>query len=98
MWCTPMDANKAVSQAMEDLQNGKVDLMGPLLKTSTQRSCMHFPCTATGWYTRRCALATGNLRETNVKSRSLFADRSVETAKVRNAEVIAYLDAGEIQL
>ena len=88
------DANKAVSQAMEDLQNGKVDLMGPLLKNQYTEELYAFPMYSYGMvYTTLCALATGNLRETNVKSRSLLRIGLWETAKVRNAEVIAYLDA-----
>lgn len=88
------DANKAVSQAMEDLQNGKVDLMGLLLKNQYTEELYAFPMYSYGMvYTTLCALATGNLRETNVKSRSLLRIGLWETAKVRNAEVIAYLDA-----
>ena len=88
------DTNKAVSQAMEDLQNGKVDLMGPLLKNQYTEELYAFPMYSYGMvYTTLCALATGNLRETNVKSRSLLRIGLWETAKVRNAEVIAYLDA-----
>ena len=37
------DANKAVSQAMEDLQNGKVNLMGPLLKNKYTEELYAFP-------------------------------------------------------
>lgn len=88
------DANKAVSQAMEDLQNGKVNLMGPLLKNQYTEELYAFPMYSYGMvYTTLCALSTGNLRETNVKNRSLLRIGLWETAKVRNAEVIAYLDA-----
>ena len=88
------DANKAVSRAMEDLQSGKVDLMGPLLKNQATEDLYAFPMCSYGLvYTTLCALSTGNIRENNVKNRGLLKVGLWETATTRNAEVIAFLDA-----
>ena len=55
------DGNEAVGSAMNDLMEGKVDLMGPMLKTEQAQELFEFPEHSYGTvYTTLCALISGN--------------------------------------
>ena len=73
------DGNEAVGSAISDLQQGKVDLLGPLLKNAATEKLFEFPENSYGTvYTTLCAKTTGNLRENNLFNQSV-EDRSLET-------------------
>ena len=67
------DGSQAVSDALNDLIAGKVDLMGPMLKNSSVDSMLDFPQTSYGVvYTTLCAPYSSNLREQNFKVQPLI--------------------------
>lgn len=88
------DANEAVSNALSDLMEGKVDLLGPILKNDQTQMILDFPENSYGTvYTTLCALNTSNLRESNFTNQPLIKIGLWETAKTRNQEVIDYMDS-----
>ncbi len=88
------DANTDISNAMADLQAGKVDLLGPMLKNEATEKTMLFPENNYGTvYTTLCALETSNIRENNAASKSPLLVGLWQQAQTRNAEVISYLDS-----
>ncbi len=91
------DANEAVSNALSDLMDGKVDLLGPMLKNDQTQMILSFPENSYGTvYTTLCALNTSDLRESNFMNQSLIKIGLWETAKTRNQEVIDYMDSMDI--
>ena len=91
------DGNEAVGNAIEDLQNGKVDLMGPLLKNAATEEMFEFPEHSYGTvYTTLNALTSSGLREQNLINLGVLRVGLWEQAATRNSEVIAYLDAEKI--
>ena len=92
------DYNEDIQSAMEDLHNGKVDLMGPLLKNEQTRNLFLFPEKGYGTvYTALYALETSNLREDNVKLSGELMVGLLKGADVRNQEVIGYLDSEDFR-
>ena len=88
------DSNENITNALADLQAGKVDLMGPLLKTDQMEEMLAFPEQNYGTvYTTLCALETSNLREDNASLQKPLKVGLWEQAHTRNAEVISYLDS-----
>lgn len=88
------DGTAAVIRVLQDLEDGKVDLVGPLLKNKATEALYEFPERSYGMaYTTLCALASGDLRETNIKLHGKLTVGLWEQAVTRNSEVIAYLDA-----
>ena len=88
------DGNKAVSSAISDLAAGKADLLGPLLKNEQTEKLFEFPEHSCGTvYTTLCALNSSGLREHNLITQSLLKVGLWESAKTRNGEVLAYLEA-----
>ena len=62
------DGNEAVGNAINDLTEGNVELLGPLLKNEQTEEMFAFPEHSYGTvYTTLCALSAGNLRENNLK-------------------------------
>ena len=58
------DGNEAVGSAISDLMEGKVDLLGPLLKNAATEELFEFPEHSYGTvYTTLCALSSSSLRE-----------------------------------
>ena len=58
------DGNEAVGSAISDLMEGKVDLLGPLLKNAATEELFEFPVHSYGTvYTTLCALSSSSLRE-----------------------------------
>jgi len=89
------DENADIRNAMADLQTGKVDLLGPILKTEETEDKMIFPENNYGTvYTTLCALETSNIREDNVTAaKSPLIVGLLQQAQTRNSEVISYLDS-----
>lgn len=91
------DGNEAVGNAIQDLMDGKVDLLGPLLKTEQTEKLFEYPQTSYGMvYTTLCALSNSGLHESDLHSTSTFTVGLGETAENRNAEVLNYLDSESI--
>lgn len=88
------DGSQAVSDALNDLMAGKVDLMGPILKNPSVETMLDFPQTSYGVvYTTLCASYSSNLREQNFKVQSLIRVGLWEQAQTRNQEVLDYLES-----
>ena len=86
------DGNKAVGNAISDLQQGKVDLLGPLLKNAATEKLFEFPENSYGTvYTTLCAKTTGNLRENNLFNQDLLKIGLWKQAETRNSEVLTFL-------
>lgn len=86
------DGNEAVSKAIQDLQSGKVDLMGPLLKNEATEKMFAFPKNSYGTvYTTLCALSSGSLRESNLNNLEVLRVGLWQTAATRNEEVLTFL-------
>lgn len=88
------DKNKDIQDAMEDLESGKVDLFGPLLKNQQTREKYLFPQRSYGTvYTVLYALETSDLREDNAKLLSELRVGLLKDADTRNQEVADYLNS-----
>ena len=86
------DGTEAVGSALTDLQEGKVDLMGPLLKNAATEKMFEFPEHSYGTvYTTLNALSAGPLRENNLHDLGTLRVGLWEKAETRNAEVENYL-------
>ena len=91
------DGNEAVGSALQDLQSGKVDLMGPLLKNAATEKLFEFPENSYGTvYTTLNALSTGSLRESGLHSVEKLRVGLWETAATRNSEVMTFLESENI--
>lgn len=91
------DGNEAVSSALADLQDGKVDLMGPLLKNAATEKMFEFPKNSYGTvYTTLNALSSGSLRETNLHDVGVLRVGLWKSAETRNSEVLAYLKSEKL--
>lgn len=91
------DGTEAVMQAMQDLQDGKVDLLGPILKNEQTEALFDFPENSYGTvYTTLCTANSSILREGNFKSQHLIHIGLWTQAKTRNQETITYMDAENI--
>ena len=91
------DGNEAVGSALQDLQSGKVDLMGPLLKNAATEKLFEFPENSYGTvYTTLNALSTGSLRESSLHSVEKLRVGLWETAATRNSEVMTFLESENI--
>ena len=88
------DGNEAVGSAIADLQEGKVDLMDPLLKNAATEEMFEFPENSYGTvYTTLNALSAGTLRENNLHNPDLLRVGLWQTAETRNSEVLMYLES-----
>ncbi len=86
------DGNEAVGSAINDLKDGKVDLLGPLLKNKSTEELFDFPKNSYGTvYTTLCAQASGSIRENNIYNVDLLRVGLWEKAETRNEEVLTYL-------
>ena len=88
------DENKDIQDAMDDLEEGKVDLFGPLLKNQQTREKYLFPQKSYGTvYTVLYALESSDLREENAKLRDELRVGLLKDAETRNREVTEYLNS-----
>lgn len=86
------DGNEAVGSALADLQSGKVDLMGPLLKNEATQKMFEFPENSYGTvYTTLNALTSSPLRENNLFNRDVLRVGLWQKAETRNEEVLTFL-------
>lgn len=87
------DGNQAVMNALQDLMDGKVDLLGPMLKNAYVQENFELPENSYGTvYTTLNALSSSNLHENNVQNVKELKVGLWEQATTRNAEVLAYLE------
>ncbi len=88
------DENRALEDAIRDLQAGKVDLLGPFLKLDSTEEEFEYPELSYGSvYTTLCALSTSSLGNDNIFLQKPLRVGLLTKAKSRNAEVRDYLDA-----
>ncbi len=91
------DENQALYDAFTDLQDGKVDLLGPLLRNDSTEDEFEYPELSYGTvYTTLCSLNTGNLREDNLNLKTPLRVGLLEKADISNAEVVKFLDSENI--
>lgn len=91
------DGNEAVGNALADLQEGKVDLMGPLLKNPATEEMFEFPEHSYGTvYTTLNALSASSLRENNLHNTEVLRVGLWKTAETRNTEVLNFLESENI--
>ena len=89
--------NDAVSSALQDLKDGKVDLMGPLLKNQYTEAEYEFPESSYGTvYTTLCALSSSTLHENTVQNLKQLRVGLWAQATTRNAEVLEYLSTSNL--
>ena len=88
------DGNEAVGNAISDLQEGKVDLLGPLLKNEATEEMFEFPENSYGTvYTTLNALSSSAIRENSLYNVGVLRVGLWQKAETRNNEVIAYLES-----
>ena len=88
------DGTTAVGNALQDLKDGKVDLIGPLLKNDVTEALYEFPENSYGTvYTTLCAQSSSSLRESNLKNKRDLKVGLWKKAETRNQEVLDFLDA-----
>lgn len=86
------DENNNVKNAMEDVKDGRADLIGPILKTKQAEKMYEFPKNSYGTvYTTLCALNSSGIKENNVKNRKTLRVGLLKNAQTRNQEVTNYL-------
>ena len=91
------DGNEAVGSALRDLQEGRVDLLGPLLKNEQTEALFEFPEHSYGTvYTTLCAPVSSSLRESGIRGVWHLRVGLWEQAKTRNAEVLNFLESENI--
>ena len=77
---------------MKDVQEGKADLIGPILKNAQTEKMFEFPENSYGTvYTTLCALNSSGIRENNIKNKKTLKVGLWKQAEMRNEEVINYL-------
>lgn len=90
------DGNVAVMDAMQDLQDGKVDLLGPMLKNPQTEEMFTYPqtsyCTV---YTTLCADINSSLRENDLTTQEIVVGLW-KKATTRDTSVLNYLDQENI--
>ena len=83
---------KLSAMPISDLQEGKVDLLGPLLKNKATEEMFEFPKNSYGTvYTTLCALSSSSIRENSLFNVDLLRVGLWEVAEVRNEEVLTFL-------
>lgn len=88
------DGNEAVGTAMEELMDGKVDLLGPILKNPATEELFEFPKTSYGTvYTTLCADINSPLRKNDLNATNVLRIGLWEKAQTRNQEVEDFLKA-----
>ena len=87
------DGNEAISNAMNDLIAGKVDLLGPMLKNEQTEQMFEYPEKSYGTvYTTLCADVNSTIRRIETDSSDVIKVGLWKTAENRNSEVINYLE------
>ena len=90
--------NEAVTDAINDLREGNVDLLGPMLKSAAVEDMFEMPENSYGTvYTTLCTLTTSRLRENNIKSMKPLRVGLLEKTETRNNEVFSFLSGESIE-
>ena len=88
------DGNESVSNAMKDVEEGKADLLGPILKNEQTEKMFVFPEKSYSTvYTTLNALSSRSIYESNLKGVQNLKVGLWEKAVSRNEEVLSFLDA-----
>ena len=89
------DGNEAVGNAMNDLIEGKVDLMGPMLKTEQAQQLFEFPAHSYGTvYTTLCALVSSDFPGTQSEGSQFLPGWSVGAGTgAQQLGCLAYLES-----
>ncbi|MDO4493578.1 MAG: transporter substrate-binding domain-containing protein [Clostridia bacterium] len=91
------DANDAVMNAMQDIEDGKVDLLGPMLKNDATVEMYEYPENNYGTvYTMLCVGLDSTLHRSGLDLNRTYKVGLFERAAQRNSEVIAYLESDNI--
>lgn len=91
------DGNEAVGNAIQDLTDGNVDLLGPMLRSEATEQMFEYPETSYGTvYTTLCAPLSRNMRDSDLHSGTVFRIGLWEKAQTRNNEVLNYLQSENI--
>ena len=91
------DGNAAVTAALQDLADGKVDLLGPLLKNAYTEENFELPENSYGTvYTTLNALVSSSLHENNIQNVKLLRVGLWAQAATRNAEVLNFLESSNL--
>ena len=91
------DGNEAVGNAIQDLTDGSVDLLGPMLKSEQTQQMFEYPETSYGTvYTTLCAPLSKNMRDSDLHSGTVYRIGLWEKAQTRNQEVLGYLQSENI--
>ena len=91
------DGNEAVMNALQDVMEGKADLIGPLLKSAYTEANFEFPENSYGTvYTTLNALSSSSLHENNVQNVKKLRVGLWEQATTRNEEVLDYLNSSNL--
>jgi len=91
------DGNEAVMNALQDVMDGKADLIGPLLKNAYTEANFEFPENSYGTvYTTLSALSSSSLHENNVQNVKNLRVGLWEQATTRNEEVLEYLKSSNL--
>lgn len=91
------DGNEAVGSAIRDLVDGKVDLLGPMLKNEQTEQLYEYPENSYGTaYTTLCSDIGNPIRRSGLNGAATFRIGLWETAKTRNAEVMRFLSSENI--
>ena len=86
------DENRDIQNALRDLKDGKVDLMGPLVKDGEEIDGLVYTEQSYGTvYTTLCALDSSSLREDNAGAEANLKVGLWKQAKKRNEDVLRYL-------
>ena len=94
---TEKDQTLAIQKAMDDLEAGNVDLMGPILKSEDTQERYLFPKNSYGTvYTTLNVLESSNLTENTIREKQLLRIGVLKQAKNRNEEVKHYLESEKI--
>lgn len=95
---TEEDQSEAIRKAMDDVAAGKVDLLGPVLKTKETEEKYAFPENSYGTvYTTLNTLESSTLTENNIRDREPLRVGVLEQAKTRNDEVVRFLEAENLE-
>ena len=88
------NGNEAVGNAIQDLQDGNVDLLGPMLKNEQTMEMFEYAENSYGTvYTTLCAPLNSQLKEGSIRNGIVVKVGLWEQAKTRNQEVLHFLES-----
>ncbi|MDO4488624.1 MAG: transporter substrate-binding domain-containing protein [Eubacteriales bacterium] len=91
------DTNSSVMDAMQDVMDGKVDLLGPMLRNAATEEMFEYPENNYGTvYTTLCVDINSTLHRSNLDIKKTYKIGLYEKAEQRNSEVLNYLESDNI--